>query len=363
MRILYISALPKTMSGGPKYSVPNQVNAQANYDEVCWINITQWGINNSLIPCECIMDSEKQRTRIIEFKPDLVVFEDLYYMEFYRIAKMLILKDIPYVIVPRGCLTHAAQKQKWYKKVPANILFFVPFSRHAAAIEFLTDNERDSSGRYWNKKSIIVPNGTSIPEKHAYPSITKGLFQGTFIGRINPYHKGLDVFFKVCEQLKPLLIEKKCKLDFYGPYPVDVGESVKKDIVDRGLESIISIHREVHGKEKESILINSDFFILTSRFEGLPMGLLEALSYGLPAIVTHETNIGEMIDDAGAGFSSSCTTDGIESSLRKLLMIKEEEIRKMSLNACSFSKRFDWNEIAKKAHDDYLRILGKKKEQ
>lgn len=357
MKILFISALPKTMSGGPKYSVPNQVNAQANYDEVYWMNITQWGIENSIIPCECIKDIAQQKDRILNLKPELVVFEDLYYIEFYHLGKTLVREHIPYIIVPRGCLTHAAQKQKWYKKIPANILMFIPFSRRAAAIEFLTEKERDTSGKYWNRRSVIIPNGTALPERHASPSFKKECFQGTFIGRINPYHKGLDVFFEVCERLKPILIEKKCKMDFYGPYPTDVGEAVQSDIVNRGLESIISIHKEVHGQEKEDILLNSDFFILTSRFEGLPMGLLEALSYGLPALVTHETNIGEIIEEAGAGFSSTCQVDGIKKNFENLLSISNDEIVQMSQNAIRFARRFDWNEIAKHAHEEYSKLI------
>lgn len=359
MKILFISALPKTMSGGPKYSVPNQVNAQALFDEVCWINTTQWSIENSKIPCECITDTEQQKKRILQFKPELVVFEDLYYIEFCRLGKLLIHERIPYIIVPRGCLTYTAQRQKWYKKIPANILLFIPFSRQAAAIEFLTERERNNSARYWNRRSIIVPNGTILPVRHANPSMRKSHFRGTFIGRINPYHKGLDVFFEACESLKALLVEKKCKMDFYGPYSVDVGDTVQNDLVKRGLESIITIHKEVHGQEKEDILLKSDFFILTSRFEGMPMGLLEALSYGLPALVTHETNIGEMIEEEGAGLSSQCQVDGIKKNLEKLLTMKEEDLNKMSLNAIILSKRFDWNEIAKAAHADYLRLVGK----
>ena len=357
MRILYISALPQTMSGGPKYSVPNQVNHQAAYDDVCWINVTKWGIEDSPVPCECLTDADSQKNRIEEFRPELIVFEDLYYIDFCRLGRYARGKRIPYIVIPRGCLTRAAQKQKWYKKIPANILLFIPFARHAAAVEFLTEKERETSAAYWNKKRIIIPNGTAFPAKTAAPAADGDCFRGTFIGRINPYHKGLDVFFEVCRQLKDVLLKKNCRMDFYGPYPAEVGEAVMNDITTRGLESLISIHKEIHGQEKENVLLNSDFFILTSRFEGLPMGLLEALSYGLPALVTHETNIGEMIAAAGAGFSSPCTVEGIRESFAKLLDMPREDLAQMSENAVVFARRFDWHEIARDSHEKYMMLL------
>lgn len=359
MRILFVSALPKTMSGGPKYSVPRQVNAQAQFDEVFWINLSPWGPEKSEIRCENITGIERCIERISECCPDIVIFEDLYYLDFYRIGRALSKKEVPYIIVPRGCLTLAAQKQKWYKKIPANILLFLPFTKKALAIEYLTQREADNSGKFWNKRSIIVPNGVDFPPQKAAIFSTKGVIRGTFIGRINPYHKGLDIFFEACEKQKMLLEEKNCKLDFYGPFSENVGKKVEYDIRRRGLESIVSIHKEVHGTNKEQILLNTDFFILTSRFEGLPMGLLEATAYGLPSIVTDETNIGELIQKSGAGLSSKCTVHGVQQNLEKLLTMEEDDLNEMSQKAVIFAKSFDWTKIAMEAHAAYEDLLKK----
>jgi glycosyltransferase involved in cell wall biosynthesis len=44
-------------------------------------------------------------------------------------------------------------------------------------------------------------------------------------------------------------------------------------------------------------LLNSDFFCLSSKFEGLPVTIIEALSYGLPVISTDVGGINELIID------------------------------------------------------------------
>ena len=47
---------------------------------------------------------------------------------------------------------------------------------------------------------------------------------------------------------------------------------------------VVKLNREIDEEEKRQILLDTDVFIQTSRFEGMPMGILEALSYGLPCL-------------------------------------------------------------------------------
>ena len=58
------------------------------------------------------------------------------------------------------------------------------------------------------------------------------------------------------------------------------------------LDDIVFYHYgAVFGKVKEKVLLDNDFFILTSRLEGHPMALIEALSYGLPCLVTQGSRL------------------------------------------------------------------------
>lgn len=95
------------------------------------------------------------------------------------------------------------------------------------------------------------------------------------VGRLD-YQKGFDMLlmaWKECYQLFP-----EWKLDIFGN-----GD-------ESDLKTLIYIHgikgAEVHPATKNIGLeyINSSLFVLSSRFEGLPMVLLEAMSYGLPVV-------------------------------------------------------------------------------
>lgn len=356
MRILYISALPETMSGGPKYSVPKQIKAQSRYDEVTWINITPWKVDAD-IECHVCLDKKIYMDFIKNLEYDLAVFEDFYDIKFLHIAKQLRKKNIPYIIVPRGCMTSSAQKMKGLKKSIANKLFFEKFSKKALAIEFLTENEKIKSGNKWNEKYIVLPNGTELSDSIVDFKGFEEQLKAVFIGRLDVYHKGLDVFLEACANLKELILERKFILDLYGPSSKKTRDLIIKIITENGLQNNIFLHKEIHGKEKENILLNSHLFILTSRFEGLPMGLLEAEAYGLPTLVTDETNLGEEIQKSGAGLSSPFSLDLIQNNFATFLREDRVFYEKMSSSAIKLAKRYSWADIGKHSHKCYEELL------
>ena len=48
--------------------------------------------------------------------PDLVVFQGVYFIDYYLISKDLVKRNIPYIIIPRGSLTRGAQKLNLLKR-------------------------------------------------------------------------------------------------------------------------------------------------------------------------------------------------------------------------------------------------------
>ena len=288
--------------------------------------------------------------------PDLVVFEGFYDVREAMFAKKLVRLNIPYVIIPRGSLTHQSlnNHSKWKKKI-AHWLIFNQYAYKADAIQYLTNDEYKDSGDRWNKQHIIIPNGFSTPER------TKSIFnsdkiKATFIGRLDLYHKGLDVLIDACDMLQRELRNAGFELCLYGPrrYQHDL---IAQMLDEKGLNDIITLGGETSGKAKEKVLLDSDLFVLTSRFEGHPMGLIEALAYGVPAIVTPGSNMAAEIRKSNSGWTcKDVTVEEISKMLRQMIA-ERNQLPVKSLNAMKLAEPYDWDKLAAKFHEEAVKLL------
>lgn len=366
MNIIYVSNLSHVSHQGPNVSVPSQVLAQTKFDTVIWINLTN-ARQDHWIDTGCFMDfHNKSIDEIVDFEsyfsiPDLVIFEGFYYIEHVKLATLLIKKNIPYIIIPRGALTKSAQKIKRIKKKIGNLLYFRKFVKNARAIQFLTESERRNSLNFGNKTKIIIPNIFN-EEMYKKSFVDKQDLLGSFIGRLDPYHKGIDLLLMACQKLKNELFDHKIKINIYGPNRKGYGDKLKKIITSKGLSTVLEIHDPVYGLDKKKILRNSDFFIMTSRFEGQPMGLIEALSYSLPVLITEGTNMGDIVQLYDAGYVSKNNVEGIVQSFTKIFESKPLFLKK-GINSYNLATRYSSDIIGKLTHDEYTLLLGVKNEE
>ena len=88
--------------------------------------------------------------------------------------------------------------------------------------------------------------------------------------------------------------------------------------IENGIDKIVSINGPVFDNEKKEVLLNASFFIHTSRFEGMPMSVLEALSYGIPCLVTQGSNMREDVCRFNAGWGADNNVESIERAFIKI---------------------------------------------
>ena len=359
MNILFISHLGSGVSAGPHWSVPARIKAQTKYDNVMWINATNASLPHYIETGVYHNLSEFRSLSLESFpapfnKPDVVAFEGFYYVPSSKFAKELRGKGIPYVITPRGSLTRQARHNaSRIKKDIAHLLFFDPFLKGARAIQYLTKQEQTDS-KSPCKDSYVLPNGFSTPQR-VKTSFSQDRIKGIFIGRIDLYHKGLDTLVEAVSSCLQMMKDKQFTIGVYGPKNEDA-KKMEQLIAARQLVNIISLKGEIAGEAKENAILDSDVFILPSRFEGHPMGLVEALAYGLPCVVSTGTNMREEIEDADAGWTCYGTTDSL---VRALIDVVNERhlFKKKSENAISLAKNYDWDVLAKKFHEKLEELI------
>ena len=82
----------------------------------------------------------------------------------------------------------------------------------------------------------------------------------------------------------------------------------------------------ISEKERDLLLRKTDIFILPSYAEGMPMSILEAMSYSIPVISTFVGGIPELISDGESGFL--ITPGDIDALYQRLAsLVKNEKLR------------------------------------
>lgn len=364
MIIIYISNIGKDKAAGMYWSIPASVVTQQLYDECLWVNLngcdeTSWRKVSAFRTINDVNLSDFPKSLSSPYShPDVVVFEGFYNLQHVKMAKMLRYRNIPYIIIPRGSLTKQAFFNhgvlNYIKKKIACWFLFCPYTRNATAIQYLTEQEYIDSGNGWCRNHFILPNGISIPES-CKVDFSPDRIKGVFIGRPSMLHKGLDILAEACAIVRDEMRAAQFTIECHMPKKEDYDVIV--DMVNKkGISDIIQIKDGVFGNDKERTLMSADVFIMTSRFEGHPMALIEALSYGLPVAVTEGSNMRKEIAASNAGWTCDTSVEGVVAMLGAI-MGERYLLSEKGANARTLATDYKWNNIAKTFHEEIMQML------
>lgn len=235
-----------------------------------------------------------------------------------------------------GCEHTNYDKPPFYHKILRKI-----FYPKMSAIVTLTQNDLQ---RYtFVKNKFCIPNSLSFTPFEFAKYNNK-----TFVtcGRLN-YQKGIDLLLQSAKIIKSKLPDWKIKI--YGE-----GEEHSRlltIIKENNLKDYVEILKPT--QDIQSVYANSSVYLLPSRFEGLPMVLLESQATGLPAVCFNcKEGPADVIVDGVNG--SLIPTFDIQLFAQKAVNIAENEelYNNMSLKAIELSSRFSpekifslWNSV------------------
>lgn len=254
-----------------------------------------------------------------------------------------------------------------------NKLFLEGFIRNATAFCALCKNEAEDIKRFYPKaKVFIVPNGVDINiYKPALTNYSNERMVGRelvgekcvifgFMGRIDVYHKGIDILLSALKIIQETTFIK-IKLILIGPFYTKKDEEKTKTFIQQLKEpSDVILTGRKQGEEKLKILSFFDIFIHTSRFEGLPSAVLEAMALGKPCIVTPGTNMQEIISVCNGGWLCDESSESIAQAIQ-LAVDDRGEILKRGDNARIYVKNnFTWSIIAQQYTKNLKQVLDYK---
>lgn len=356
MRIIHVAYLDHSRCDG----VMTVLDHLPRYQRLLGHNVVLFNINaeaTSIDEYEAIITGYKSFKDLANFfRPDLVIFHIVYNLRCYLYAGYLQQRHIPYLIQFHGGLTPVAQSKGRWKKMLVNFLFTYRFIKNANGGIFLNENERKLCVfPHLIRDSCIIPNGTSAVNIESRPKHTKGVpVKVLFLSRIDIFGKGLNAL------IPAWLRGRKSGLNAELHICGDLKTSGDRKQFGRLLaqnDGSIKYHGQVGGTIKSEILHNSDIFILVSRSEGMPMSVLEALSYGLPCILTPQTNMIEYVINGQCGWQTRLTEEDIYETLVTAISDYQHHSQELQSNALSVSKQFSWENVSRTSLSEYKRFL------
>lgn len=206
----------------------------------------------------------------------------------------------------------------------------------------------------YNKETEFIPNGIDEKENHK-PHIISNKYHLLkdgyilFLARLVP-EKGAHYLIKAFNQIntdKKLVIAGGASYsDGYVKEIHHLAEN-NHNIIFTGF---------VRGKELEELFSNAYIYVLPSDIEGLPISLLEAMSYGNCCLTSDIPENVEVIENMGYTFKNGDVED-LKRVLLTLLLDKEKIIY-IKKNVKSFvHKKYKWEEIANKTMKVYNIII------
>ncbi len=261
---------------------------------------------------------------------------------------------LPYILRPLGTLDPAdLNKKKLLKQIYAN-LWEKPNLAGAARVHFTTEQECRVSARFGVKtKDIIVPLGVELPTIKPELGLTRqelGIDPEIplilFMSRIDR-KKGLDILIPALENL--LKVGKQFHFVLAGGNPQE--PEYIKDIQDRintsPLGKITTIAGFVRGEKKLGLLQDANIFILPSYYENFGIAVAEAMTVGIPVVISNGVHIWDAVEAAEAGWVSECNIEDFTAKLSLALDDRHEQKRR-GLNGQKYAlEYYVWSQIAK----------------
>ncbi len=269
------------------------------------------------------------------------------------------------LLSPLGMRVRFGGKKQSRTRIIAKNLFFVlvdrTLLRMVTAVHAQSQHEAEAAMKNGAKKVFIVPAGINAswyrePVKFEYPKSGKTCTL-TFIGRLDVYHKSLDLVLSAVSRLHRNGVE--------GFHVVlagsDVAGSVNhlRSLVQQlEISEIVSVNGPVWGEQKEELLNQTDYFLGIIRYSGMARACGEAVARGIPLLASREGNWGDWVERFSFGYAVALDPDHVYECINKAVNIDKQAYFEFSRNAYKWATDNSWEKVAEQFCEQYENILN-----
>ena len=216
----------------------------------------------------------------------------------------------------------------------------------------LSKGVQDYFKKVYGRETNFIPNGVNRPKLRAAEQISEkfGLSKDSyilFLGRLVP-EKGIRYLIEAFKQVKT---DKKLVIAG-GSSDTDSFERELKDLAKNDERIIFTGF--VQGSLLDELYSNAYIYTLPSDLEGMPLSLLEAMSYGNCCLVSDIPECTEVVEDKALIFKKSDVSD-LWEKLQDACN-HPENVMELKKEAADFiCKKYDWDDVVEKTRELYRR--------
>lgn len=224
--------------------------------------------------------------------------------------------------------------------------------KYADEIIVLSKGVHDYFRNQYGRETRFIPNGVNRPEIRKAELITDkfGLTKDSyilFLGRLVP-EKGIRYLIEAFKNVKT---EKKL---------VIAGGSSDTDSFMKELKELAKDDKRiiftgfVQGQMLEELYSNAYIYTLPSDLEGMPLSLLEAMSYGNCCLVSDIQECTEVVEDKALIFKKSNVQD-LQNKLQEACDCTEKIMELKQQAADYICKKYNWDDVVEETLKLYKR--------
>ncbi len=222
--------------------------------------------------------------------------------------------------------------------------------KYADEIIVLSENVQKYFLETYNRKTLFIPNGATRPEPCEAKEIVEkwGLEKDSyilFLGRLVP-EKAPDLLVRAYKELS---LSKKLVIAGGASDTSDYARELQE--AAEGCDGII-FTGFVQGRVLEELYSNAYIYSLPSNLEGMPLSLLEAMSYGACALTSDIPECASVVGDCGVTFKKGDAED-LKNKLEYLCSSPKAVSEIKSRAAEQVLSRYNWDEVVEKTLDVY----------
>lgn len=200
----------------------------------------------------------------------------------------------------------------------------------------------------YNRETHFIPNGVNKPKLKEAKIIKEKYGLGEenyilFLARIVP-EKGLDYLI---DAYKKINTDKKLVIAGGASHTNDYYKEIKEKVKD---DSRIIMTGFIQGEELQELYSNCYLYCLPSDIEGMPISLMEAMSYGKNCLVSNIEENTQVTDKFATTFEKSNIEDlkqKLENCLDGKNRFDDKEISDYILG------KYNWDDIVKETEKLY----------